>query len=126
MHSDKTKEGLSLYGEDPQPLLQLLQKTDSSALGILNHTKTTLGRALLRMWLLRPSLNLSVIRERHDALDCFTRSDNITTANTMHGHLKGIKNMPKILKALESGKAKLSDWQGIVKVNTLMMCVLAE
>ncbi|KAI0822038.1 DNA mismatch repair protein MutS [Trametes gibbosa] len=96
IHSDKTKEGLSLFG-------------------ILNNTKTTLGRALMREWFLRPSMSLSVINARHDAVECFIRPDNITTATAMHGHIQGTKNVPRILTAMKSGKAKVSDWQGLVK-----------
>ncbi|KAI0775544.1 DNA mismatch repair protein MutS [Trametes elegans] len=96
IHSDKTKEGLSLFG-------------------ILNNTKTTLGRMLMREWFLRPSMSLSVINMRHEAMACFVRADNITTATSMHGHLQGTKNVPRILAAMKRGKAKVSDWQGIVK-----------
>ncbi|KAJ7761594.1 DNA mismatch repair protein MutS [Mycena maculata] len=96
VHSDKTKEGLSLFGT-------------------LNNTKTTLGRALLRTWLLRPSLSLTVIKARHDAVACFISSENLVPAYAMHGHLKGIKNVPRILQIMRSGKAKMSDWQGLVK-----------
>ncbi|KAJ7675742.1 DNA mismatch repair protein MutS [Mycena polygramma] len=96
VHSDKTKEGLSLFGT-------------------LNTTKTTLGRALLRTWLLRPSLSLSVIKARHDAVACFISPENLVPAYAMQGHLKGIKNVPRILEMMRSGKAKLSDWQGLVK-----------
>ncbi|KAF8158870.1 muts domain V-domain-containing protein [Mycena galopus ATCC 62051] len=96
VHSDKTKEGLSLFGT-------------------LNTTKTTLGRALLRTWLLRPSLSLSVIKERHDAIACFIAPENLVPAYAMQGHLKGIKNVPRILEIMRSGKAKMSDWQGLVK-----------
>ncbi|KAI0052711.1 hypothetical protein FA95DRAFT_1664395 [Auriscalpium vulgare] len=96
IHSDKTKEGLSLYG-------------------ILNNTSTTLGRSLMRTWLLRPSLSIPVIAARHDAVACFTRTENVDAANVMHNLLKGIKNVPKILSAMRSGKAKLADWQGLVK-----------
>ncbi|KIK07942.1 hypothetical protein K443DRAFT_128726 [Laccaria amethystina LaAM-08-1] len=96
VHSDKTKEGLSLFGT-------------------LNGTKTTLGRALLRTWLLRPSLSLSVINDRHEAVECFMRLENLATATLMHNHLKGIKNMPRILSVLRTGRGKLVDWQGFVK-----------
>lgn len=96
VHSDKTKEGLSLFGT-------------------LNGTKTTLGRALLRTWLLRPSLSLSVINDRHEAVECFMRLENIATGTLMHSHLKGIKNMPRILSVLRTGRGKLADWQGFVK-----------
>ncbi|KIY71247.1 hypothetical protein CYLTODRAFT_346399 [Cylindrobasidium torrendii FP15055 ss-10] len=94
--SDKTKEGLSLFG-------------------ILNTTKTTLGKALLQTWLLRPSLSLEVIHSRHDAVACFVRPDNSTAVASLHGHLKGIKNVPRMLGILKDGRGKLSDWQGLVK-----------
>ncbi|PCH37347.1 hypothetical protein WOLCODRAFT_167438 [Wolfiporia cocos MD-104 SS10] len=94
IHSEKTKEGLSLFS-------------------ILNNTKTTLGRALMRGWLLRPSLSLSVINSRHDAIACFSHPDNLVTADTVHAHLKGIKNIPRILRILRAGKAKVADWQGL-------------
>ncbi|KDR82897.1 hypothetical protein GALMADRAFT_220895 [Galerina marginata CBS 339.88] len=96
VHSDKTKEGLSLFG-------------------ILNNTKTTLGRSLLRTWLLRPSLSLSEIRSRHDAVECFMRSENVATANILHNHLKGVKNIPRVMGLMKDGKAKLTDWQCLVK-----------
>ncbi|OJT13826.1 MutS protein -like protein [Trametes pubescens] len=107
IHSDKTKEGLSLFG-------------------ILNNTKTTLGRALMREWFLRPSMSLVVINARHDAVECFTRADNIITATAMHGHIQGTKNVPRIIAAMRSGKAKVSDWQSIVKVQSAFMIDLNQ
>ena len=101
IHSDKTKEGLSLFG-------------------ILNHTRTTLGRALMREWLLRPSLSLAIISDRHDAIACFMQPENQTTAGAMHSHLNGIKNIPRILGLLRAGKARVSDWQCLVKVGRCM------
>ncbi|KAF8827642.1 hypothetical protein HHX47_DHR4000349 [Lentinula edodes] len=106
MHSNKTKEGLSLSG-------------------ILNVTNTALGRVLMRSWLLRPSLSLSVIKSRHDAVECFLRLENVTTVTTLRGHLKGIKNVPRILSVLRSGKAKFVEWQGLVKF-TVLCAMLKE
>ncbi|OCB88935.1 hypothetical protein A7U60_g3890 [Sanghuangporus baumii] len=109
-HSDKTKEGLSLYG-------------------ILNSTRTTLGRFLLRQWLLRPSLSLSVITARHDAVECLMTPENIVTADAMCAHLKGLRNVPRILRMLKVGKAGLNEWQGIVKFTfhaTLLREALTE
>ncbi|KAF9452964.1 hypothetical protein P691DRAFT_659812 [Macrolepiota fuliginosa MF-IS2] len=105
VHSDKFKEGLSLYGT-------------------LNYTKTALGRSLLHSWLLRPSLSLTVIKSRHEAVACFSRSENLIPANTMHNHLKGIKNLPRILTAMKAGKTKLSDWQALAKFSfhIVMLC----
>ncbi|KAF9267356.1 hypothetical protein L218DRAFT_970816 [Marasmius fiardii PR-910] len=106
MHSDKTKEGLSLAG-------------------VLNTTNTTLGHSLMRMWLLRPSLSLSVISARHDAVACFMKPENITSANVLKNHLKGLKNVPRMLTLLRSGRAKLREWQGLVKF-TVCCAMLKE
>ncbi|THV00846.1 hypothetical protein K435DRAFT_750810 [Dendrothele bispora CBS 962.96] len=105
IHSDKTKEGLSLAG-------------------VLNNTHTSLGRALMRMWLLRPSLSLNTIRARHDAVECFLSVENLSIINSLHGHLKGIKNIPRMLGILKTGHAKVSDWQGLVKFTVI--CVMLK
>ncbi|TCD61354.1 MutS protein msh5 [Steccherinum ochraceum] len=110
VHSDKTKEGLSIYS-------------------IFNSTKTSLGRSMMRQWLLRPSLSLSVINGRHDVVACLNRPDNIITANSLHDQLHGIRNVPRTVEAMKSGKAKVSDWQAIMKfsyVSVLLRDTLAE
>jgi DNA mismatch repair protein MSH5 len=116
VHSDKTKEGLSLFGTVHSIAAVSYSYPPGILPGTLNSTKTTLGRALLRTWLLRPSLSLPVIKARHDAIACFVSSENLVPAYAMHGHLKGIKNVPRILEIMRCGKAKMSDWQGLVKV----------
>lgn len=57
LHSNKTKEGLSVYG-------------------ILNECVTYSGRMLLRYWLIRPSTQLTVIAARADLVECFLSSEN--------------------------------------------------
>jgi len=84
--------------------------------GILDVTRTSLGRRLLRNWFLRPSLSLSTIASRHNALSCFLRPENLVTANTMHGHLKGVGNVPHVFSQLRGGKAGVREWQTVVKV----------
>lgn len=113
VHSDKTKEGLSLFSMDYRSVLSFYSHY---YIGILNGTKTTAGRALLRAWLLRPSLSPSEISSRHDAVECFVRPENVVVANVMHKHLNGIKNIPRIMALMKDGKARLMDWQGLVKV----------
>ena len=82
----------------------------------MNNTRTTLGRNLLREWLLRPSLSLPVIAARHATVACFVNPDNIATAGDIQKHLSGVKHTPRILKMLKSGGAKVKDWQGVVEV----------
>ena len=91
-----------------------------TSVGILNNTRTALGRNLLREWLIRPSLSLPVIAARHAAVACFVNPDNMTTADDIQGRLSGIKNTPRALKMLKSGRAKVKDWQGIVEVRVTM------
>jgi hypothetical protein len=75
-----------------------------------------LGRNLLRQWLLRPSLSLSTIKSRHDAVACFVHPENITTADLLHQHLAKIRNVPRILTTMKTGRHKVKDWQGLVVV----------
>jgi DNA mismatch repair protein MSH5 len=93
--------------------------TLTRGLGTLDNTRTTLGRSLLRTWLLRPSLSLEVINARHDAVECFTRPESLDIANVMHSQLGGIKSVPRILATLRAGKAILADWQGLVRVGII-------
>lgn len=70
----------------------------------------------MQTWLLRPSLSLPVINAWLNAVVCFISPENLIFASVMHNHLKGIKNVLQILGLLKMGRAKLSDWQGLVKV----------
>ncbi|KAF9106612.1 MutS protein msh5 [Mortierella sp. AM989] len=98
MHSSirGRKEGLSLYG-------------------ILNQTKTSQGRYLLKQWLLRPSLDLSIIRARHQSVECFFRTENQPTAGQLSSCLSHIKNIPRVLQKLPR-KATISEWQAILQI----------
>ncbi|EJD50894.1 hypothetical protein AURDEDRAFT_135210 [Auricularia subglabra TFB-10046 SS5] len=91
MHSDKTKEGLSLFGT-------------------LNYTRTRAGYDLLRQWFLRPSLSLEVIAARHNAIACFLHSDNLTISGALRTNLKGVRNVPHLLLAMKKGKSELRSW----------------
>ncbi|KAI5479415.1 hypothetical protein MNV49_003559 [Pseudohyphozyma bogoriensis] len=95
-YSDKTKEGLSLFG-------------------ILNLSRTPLGRTLMRHWFLRPPLELDVITSRHHAVECFLRSENQHPAEGMQGHMKMIKNAPMHLRAVAMGKGEMKDWHAILQ-----------
>ena len=72
----------------------------------------------MREWLLRPSLSIDVINARHEAVAFFVRPENLTVAGAMHSHLQGIRNVPRVVQLLKSGKAKPLDWQGLVKVRS--------
>ncbi|KAG8776037.1 MutS protein msh5 [Serendipita sp. 397] len=96
IYSNAFKEGLSIYG-------------------ILNHTRTPLGSALLRQWLLRPSRSLTVIRHRHEAVSFFLKADNLAQSDILHKHIGGLKGAPIALKRLRNGRATLQNWKAMVQ-----------
>ncbi|GAA5820731.1 hypothetical protein JCM3770_005267 [Rhodotorula araucariae] len=109
--SSATKEGLSLFG-------------------LVNITRTPLGKILLRQWFLRPSLELGVIEARHDAVECFRRDVNQAPIDAIQAHFKHVKNIPRVLKALMGGTADLKDWQAVwtftyaaVEIRDFVLCL---
>ncbi|KAF8608257.1 hypothetical protein BDV93DRAFT_486860 [Ceratobasidium sp. AG-I] len=96
VHSDKTKEGHSLFQ-------------------LINHTSTHLGRALLRRWCLRPSLSIPTINARHAAIECLSHPDNITVSNSLRSNMRGLCQVPKAMALLRTGRGRLSEWRGIAK-----------
>ncbi|GAB1523312.1 hypothetical protein RhiTH_006444 [Rhizoctonia solani] len=96
IHSDKTKEGHSLFQ-------------------LLNHTSTYLGRSLLRRWCLRPSLSITTINARHAAIQCFLLPENMSAASTIRANLRGLCQMPKTMALLRTGRGRLPEWRGVAK-----------
>ncbi|KAG8774517.1 MutS protein msh5 [Ceratobasidium sp. 428] len=94
VHSDKTKEGHSLFQ-------------------LINHTSTHLGRGLLRRWCLRPSLSIPIIKARHAAIECFNLPDNITISNDLSSNLRALCVVPKAMALLRTGRGRLSEWRAI-------------
>lgn len=80
-----SKEGLSVYG--------LFQR--------LAHTPQ--GKALLRQYFLRPSLEVRVINERLDSTTVFLRLDNDESVRSITKSLGKIKNMKTVLIHLKKG-----------------------
>lgn len=119
IYSDAVKEGLSIYGETTCHQF-LLNSLPRFFIGILNQTRTALGRNLLRQWLLRPSMSLKVIKERHDTVACFVNSENIPTSDRIHRNIGGLKGAPLALTRLRKGKATLQNWRAMVQVRNLI------
>ncbi|KAJ1306187.1 hypothetical protein OPQ81_010896 [Rhizoctonia solani] len=96
VHSDRTKEGHSLFQ-------------------LLNHTSTYLGKSLLRRWCLRPSLSIPTITARHAAIECFTLAENSNNVSTIRSNLRGLCQVPKAMALLRTGRGRLSEWRGVAK-----------
>ncbi|GAA5961736.1 hypothetical protein JCM3765_000494 [Sporobolomyces pararoseus] len=97
MHATRGKEGLSIFN-------------------IVNLTRSPLGSSLMRQWLVRPSLELDVIEERHETVATLLRPENAAAADAIRVHLKSIKNAHKALLLLLSGRGKLREWTTVYAV----------
>lgn len=80
-----SKEGLSIYGLFHQ------------------QAKTAHGRALLRQYFLRPSLNVNVINERLQTIGVLLRPDNIACLHDLVDCLSKVKNMRLAMVNLHKG-----------------------
>lgn len=83
--SSSGKEGLSIFG--------LFRR----------FSYTPQGRARLKQIFFRPSLDLDVIRERHDFVSVFSRPDNMAVQEKMAKALKHIKNLRPAMMNLHKG-----------------------
>lgn len=106
--SSSEKEGLSMFG--------LFRR----------FAYTPQGKARLKQVFFRPSLNLDVIRERHDFIGIFSRPDNTATLEKMTKALKHIKNLRPIMinlhKGISTGTGKTTGFKATVWESLLAVC----
>ncbi|KYO19006.1 mutS protein-like protein 5 [Alligator mississippiensis] len=98
------KEGFSLYG-------------------ILNRCRCKWGEKLLRLWLMRPTRNLTELNKRLDVIQFFLLAQNHETVLTLQDCLKNIKNVPLILRRMTLSNTKVSDWQALYKTAYSAVCL---
>lgn len=80
-----SKEGLSVYG-------------------LFHHlARTPQGKQRLRKMFLRPSIKMSVISERLDAVSILLRPDNAAPLDLLVKHLKRVKNIRTVMVQLRKG-----------------------
>jgi DNA mismatch repair protein MutS len=73
----------------------------------LDTTRTPMGGRLLREWVVRPLNQLDAIRQRHDAVEAFTR-DRTRLAH-LREHLGGIKDLERLVARLNAGSGNGRD-----------------
>lgn len=74
-----------------------------SLLWILDHTKTQMGKRLLREWLGRPLNNVKLISERLEAIEEILTKDSVTLEK-LRGLLKGLPDLGRGLARITYGK----------------------
>ena len=91
--------------------LELIQRLDGSKkwtlLAAIDDTKTAMGARLLRAWMLRPSLNLALIEQRHDAVEELSRS--VVGLNELQKVLSSIHDIERLLSRVTMETASPRD-----------------
>ena len=114
--SQDALQSLQIFSSEPHPNVHLhnYAKESKSLFSLLNFTRTTLGKHLLRQWFLRPTLSLPVISSRHRAIECFLSPANFDVVEQLPHCLRHVKNAPKILEKMK-GKLDVNLWQVLMK-----------
>lgn len=117
---------LQIFKSDIHPSVYKLSsgfKEGFSLYGILNRCKCKWGEKLLRLWLTRPTWNLTELNKRLDVIQFFLLAQNHEAVLTFQGCLKNIKNVPLILKRMTLSNTKVSDWQALYKTACSAVCL---
>ncbi|PKC07226.1 hypothetical protein RhiirA5_500820 [Rhizophagus irregularis] len=107
---------LQIFEDESHPNMHMRARSKEglSLFGILNNTRTTSGKQLLKQWFLRPTLDLDIIDERHRTIECFLQTDNLENSEQLVSCLKNIKNIPKIIDNMK-GNLNIKDWQSLLQ-----------
>jgi DNA mismatch repair protein MSH5 len=98
------KEGLSLYG-------------------ILCRTRSVAGGRLMRAWVASPSTELGVIEERQAVVALLRSPAQDAAFAALVDSLRGVKNVPAILRRLQTVTAGVTDWEGLEKSARALLSV---
>lgn len=108
--SSGAKESLSIYG-----LFHRLARTPQ-------------GKGVLKQMFLRPTVRPNIIRERHDFISTFLRSENYDAMEKLTKSLRGIKNLRPVMvhlqKGISTGNAKYSGFKSVVWTTLLEVRML--
>ncbi|XP_062428524.1 mutS protein homolog 5 [Rhea pennata] len=117
---------LQIFKSDIHPSVYKLSsglKEGFSLYGILNRCRCKWGEKLLRLWLTRPTRNLTELNKRLDVIHFFLLAQNHEIVLTLQDCLKNIKNVPLILKRMTLSHTKVSDWQALYKTVYSAVCL---
>uniref|UniRef100_A0A8C6IUH0 MutS protein homolog 5 n=1 Tax=Melopsittacus undulatus TaxID=13146 RepID=A0A8C6IUH0_MELUD len=117
---------LQIFKSDIHPSVYKLSsglKEGFSLYGILNRCRCKWGGKLLRLWLTRPTRNLTELNKRLDVIHFFLQAQNHETVLTLQGCLRNIKNVPLILKRMTLSHTKVTDWQALYKTACSAVCL---
>lgn len=78
-----------------------------SLLWVLDHTKTAMGKRMLRSWIEQPLLSFNSINERHNAVE--ELSDDTVMRGELREYLTGVRDLERLLARVVYGTASARD-----------------
>eukprot|EP01132_Coremiostelium_polycephalum_P003613 gene3613-4497_t len=106
-----TLYSLQIFSNENHPSCYSIgnSKEGLSLFGILDKTKSTIGKRLLKSWFIRPSRKRNVIEERFDLIGFFNDQGNSSLKKELNDSLKYIKNLQSILNRLSLSQNSSKD-----------------
>lgn len=71
---------------------------------------------MLKEWVSRPIRDKQALENRHASISLFMAPDMRDKTINLRTHLRHIKNINRLLVRVRENKAKVNDWQYILKV----------
>ena len=98
---------LQIFQEDRHPSAMGIgqSKEGFSVYGMLNSCASSMGRRLLRLWFLRPIINLEVLNHRQDAVHFFMHAPDVV--KSVRAVLHKTRDVPQVLRRLQSTQGLL-------------------
>lgn len=98
---------LQIFQEDRHPSAMGIgqSKEGFSVFGMLNSCVSSMGRRLLRLWFLRPIINLDMLNQRQDAVHFFMHAPDII--KSVKSVLRKTRDIPQLLRRLQSTQGSL-------------------
>ncbi|PWN19665.1 hypothetical protein BCV69DRAFT_250376, partial [Microstroma glucosiphilum] len=110
----ESREALAIMTEGAQKGWGRARKDSTMTIyTMLDNLRTPISHTLLNRWFLFPSMSLTILSARHQAVECLASSASSAVANALVSHLKGIKNIPRLVNTLQRGGTQLSMWKGL-------------
>ncbi|XP_057818789.2 DNA mismatch repair protein MSH5 isoform X3 [Cryptomeria japonica] len=110
-------DALQIFQVDKHPSCMGIGKAKEgfSLFGVFNKCVTVMGRRLLRIWFLRPILDLNILNDRLNTISLFYGCDEMMT--TLRNSLKSVKDIPFLLKKFScpSSISTSDDWTTLSK-----------
>ena len=109
--------GLQVFEREAHPSLTGMgvSKEGLSLFGVLDCTVSSPGRRLLKSWFLAPSMNISVLRDRYNAIDLVSFPEHSDVLVELRKAVSKISDVPRLLTSLASvGSVRLAEWRDLL------------